>query len=579
MLTPRWYQAEAEEACWQYLCNSPGNPLIVLPTGAGKSLVIAMLARRAVEQFGGRVIILAHRQELLVQNAEKVKLLMPGFDIGVYSAGLGQRDTDQDIILAGIQSVSKRAHEFGNRHLVITDEAHLIPADGDGQYQTFFKGLKKFCPNLRAPGLTATPFRTSEGSICRPGAPFQAVCYSAPISRLIAEGFLSNLTTVPAVGSVDTSKLHVRAGEFVDSEVNALFDTEAKVSAACIEIVMKTTGRKSTLIFCPGVHHAECVQKKIEELTGEECGIVTAKTSKMERAAYLQRFRDGVIKRLVNIDVLTTGFDAPCIDAIAVLRATMSPGLFAQICGRGLRTSPGKFDCLILDFGENIKRHGPLDSDTYGALKDGGRGKGDGTGEAPTKVCPSCEEPCPISARECECGWIFPAPEVAKHGTNPDGSAILEKDVIPDRWIVEEVMMSRHIKRGDAQAPNTLRVDYRCQPAEGPTGGMTSKVISEWVCLEHEGYALSKAKLWWSARSNSPVDGIDDAISLWKRGAVATPFAITTRPDGKFTKIVSVELDPKPETWQPEPEPGEAHDSDFEAFSYPDGSTEDDVPF
>jgi DNA repair protein RadD len=549
MLTPRWYQAESDEAFWQHLCTQAGNPIEVLPTGAGKSLVIAMHCQRAVKEFKGRVIVLAHRKELLVQNANKIKELLPGMDIGIYSAGLGSRDVDHDVVLGGIQSVYNKAHLFGQRQLVLVDEVHLV--GDEGMYRTFLTDLRKLNPNIRVGGLTATPFRTGEGKIVGPNRLFQAICYSASISRLIAEGFLSRLITEPTDFSVDTSKLHVRGGEFVASEMVQLFEGEEKVNAACVEIVANSVGRRSTLIFCPSVFHAMATQKKIEQLTGEECGIVIGDTPPLERASTLDRFKTGRLKRCVNVDVLTTGFDAPSVDCIAVLRATMSPGLFAQICGRGLRTAPAKTDCLILDFGENCKRHGPIDSDTYGFRQESKRG--DGTGEAPQKTCPSCEESCPISARECECGWQFPPPEVAKHGINADGSPILEADVKPDRWEVIAVNMGRHRKKkAEGDAPDTLRVDYTCRLVDG--GDMTEKTVSEWVCLEHEGYAGTKARLWWSARSLAPCNGIDDAIDLWKRGAVAAPAFLTTRPDGRFTKIVSVELDDKPETWSEESE-------------------------
>jgi len=558
----RWYQSEAVDSVWNHLCNKPGNPAIVLPTGAGKSLCIAMICRDAIEKFNGRVIVLAHRKELLIQNAGKVKALLPDIPVGMFSAGLGRCDINQPIICGGIQSVYNKAHEFGTRQLVIVDEFHLVPSGGEGMYRTFFSDMRQLNPNLRVVGLSATPFRTGEGKICRPDALFQEVCYSAPIKRLIAEGFLSNLSTEPADASVDTSGLHLRGGEFIPAEMTALFDDDRKIEAACREIVQKTYGRRSTLIFCPGVFHAAKTAKKLEELTGEECGIVTGDSLPLERASTLDRFRRGELKRLTNIDVLTTGFDAPCIDAIAVLRATMSPGLFAQMVGRGLRTSPGKSSCLILDFGENIKRHGPLDSDTYGNQL---KGKRQGSGEAPTKNCPACTEPCPISARFCECGWKFPEPELAKHGTNPDGSPILEADVPETRWTVEEVLFSRHKKKnGGPDTPDTLRVDYVCTDSSG--GNLARQTISEWVCLEHDGFAQTKAHLWWSARSNAPAPDIDEAISLWKRGAVAGPSSLVTKPNGRFVRIVSVELDPKPETWDEEP------DEIFDAF-------ETEVPF
>lgn len=571
MFNPRWYQRDAVAAAWNHLCNRPGNPIIVLPTGAGKSLCIGMLCRDAVEDFKGRVFVLAHRKELLNQNAEKIRGMLQCLDVGIYSAGLNKRDRDHRIVLGGIQSVYNKAHEFGERNLAIIDEMHLV--GDEGMYQQFLTELRQFNPHLRIVGLTATPFRTKEGKICRPDAIFQEICYSASIRKLIDEGFLSNLVTPKTDVVFDTSGLHMRGGEFIQNEMAQLFDDDTKIEAACVEIVGKTIDRKSILVFCPSVFHASKTALKIQQLTGEECGVVTGETPPLERSSLLSRFKSGSLKWLVNVDVLTTGFDAPNIDAIVILRATMSPGLLAQICGRGFRVCGGKTDCIILDFGENFKRHGPIDAEDFGQRS---KPQGKGDGDAPTKTCPACQEPCPISARACKCGWKFPDPDRAKHNTNPDGSPIFEKDIVPTRWIVEEIYMSRHRKRdGTDEDPDTLRVDYVCADASA-VGNLERKPVSEWVCLEHpKGYAQSKAALWWEARCKAPCESIDEAISLWRRGAVATPSHIETIPHKGFTRIVKYELDPKPESWadkEPQQEDCGRHIDAFE-------EAEEEVPF
>ncbi len=608
-MTPRWYQEQATDAAWRFLCSRPGSPVIILPTGAGKSLVLAMLAQRAIEA-AGRVVMLAHRKELLQQNADKLRALLPGTDIGIYSAGLKSRDTEHDILVAGIQSIYSRAGEIGARHLVLIDEVHLVPDDGDGMYRSFLADLQQINPRCRMVGLTATPFRTGTGKLCRPDAMFQEICYSVPVKQLIDEGFLCGLKSTVAESTVDTSGLHIRGGEFIQNEMAAAFGDSAKVDAACREIVAKTRDRNTTLIFCSGVQHAKRVACRIENLTGEPCGLVTGETSPIERAATLAAFRNGTLRKLANVDVLTTGFDAPNIDAISVLRATASPGLFAQICGRGFRIAPGKDDCLILDFGENIRRHGPIDAEDYGQRK---KHEGGGAGDAPEKTCPNCEESCPLSATECECGYLFPErePREAKHGTNASNLDILQQPAKKTEWIVEGVSFARHRKRGATpDTPDTLRVDYVCTPADGSleivcgkcgrdedhkvipmaaghahhamlrcgecnefikwlpkSGNLSEKTISEWVCLEHDGYALDKALKWWRERSIAAVGGIDEAIDLFERGAVAAPTRITTKPEGQYTRIVAYELDAKPETWR-EPEEAEHYDAFAEELPF-----------
>jgi DNA repair protein RadD len=529
-----WYQSEACEAAWSHLCGQSGNPVVVLPTGAGKSWVIAELCRAAVQDYSGRVIVLAHRKELLEQNAAKIGgLLPPGVSLGLYSAGLREREVASSVVVAGIQSVYKRAEDFGERNLVLIDEVHLVPHDGEGMYRRFLGRLREINPGLRMVGLTATPYRTGEGAVCRADALFQKVCYEASIPRLIKEGFLSPVFSVPADETVDTSGLHVRGGEFVASEVETLFDS--RVVLACQEIAEKTRGRRSVLVFCSGVAHAQHVATTLEMGTGERVGIVTGGTPDLERAETLARFKRGNLRFLCNVDVLTTGFDAPGIDAIALLRATLSPGLYAQMCGRGLRKAEGKADCLILDFGENIKRHGPLDSIEFGK-------RGSALGTAPEKICPNCGEPSHASAGQClTCGWVYPARDI-KHGTEADNTPVLST---PVTWTVEEVRFSRHRKKKGV-GPDTLRVDYLC------TGAGPAKTISEWVCLEHDGWARKKAHKWWRERSKAPVPDIETAISLFLRGAVASPSRITTIKEGKFWRVTKYDLDPIPEEWAEE---------------------------
>jgi len=568
-LALRWYQQEAVEAVFNYLRHESGSPVIVLPTGAGKSIVLAEIAQRVVKQYQRRVLIVAHRKELLTQNAEKVRLLLPDVDVGIYSAGLNARDVDHDVICCGIQSIYDKAHLLGSRHLVLIDEVHLVPSSGEGMYRTFTQSLQALNPSIRFVGLTATPFRTSEGRLTGRDKLFNKICYTAPITRLISEGYLSHLVSTPAEATIDTSKLHVRGGEFVPSEVESLFNADKTVTAACQELAGLTSDRKSILVFCAGVNHAAHVARIIESMTGEEVGTVTGQTASLERAGILMRFKEQRLRWCVNVDVLTTGFDAPSIDCVAVLRATLSPGIFAQMVGRGLRTSPAKKDCLILDFGQNLQRHGPIDSPTFGMES---QRSGDGTGEAVVKTCPACGIEQYARSLECECGFVFAVKNDARHdSTSEREAALLEAQQKPRELYVTKVDWSLHRKRqaGD-EAPPTLRMNYHCESEDG--GDLTHEVISEWVCLQHEGFARTKAAGWWKAHSLAPAPRtISEAISLLSRGAVAMPSHITVKKEGKFFRIVGRVLDEKPEAWQDEStETNNIGESGF---------GEDDVPF
>ena len=528
----RWYQSEAIDATWRHLCEAKTNPVIVLPTGAGKSHVIAGLAQKAVAA-NGRVIVLAHRKELLTQNAEKIR--SAGLPVGINSAGLRLRDIDSDVICAGIQSVYNKAAHFGRRHLVLIDESHLVPSHDAGMYRQFLAELAEINRGVFCVGLTATPYRLDSGRIYGKDEIFAAISYEAKIPRLIADGFLCPITSEAAESEIDTSHIAIRGGEFVESAMQQAFDYSELVDAACREILSKTANRKSVLIFSSGIQHAKHIAERIPDAE-----VVTGETGFLERASTLARFKNRELKYLVNVDVLTTGFDAPCVDAIAVLRATQSAGLFAQICGRGFRLHQEKENCLILDFGENVKRHGPLDSDSYGEIS---KPAGSGTGEAPEKTCPACDTMQPAGVRDCQdCGFRFPDPG-PRHEAKAGNDSILS---LPVRRTVEEIRYSRH-KKKSGDGPDTLRVDYLCY-----SGGNVPDTISEWVCFDHEGYARTKAVLWWKARSKAPIPkGVEEALYGCERW-VAGASEVTTIQDGKFQRIQSVELEDIPE-YEPEP--------------------------
>ena len=245
----RPYQAEAVEAVYNHLRTKDNNPCIVLPTGTGKSVVIAKIVSDAVSQWGGRALILAHVKELLEQNAGKVKALCPEIPIGIFSAGLKSRDTDEPVIVAGIQSVYEKACDLGAFDLIIVDEAHLIAPDGDGMYRTFLKDMKVINPKVRVIGLTATPFRLKGGLICQPENILNEICYEAGLKEMIAQGYLSPLISKSGRTVAKLDGLHVRGGEFINAEVEAAMDKDDLVTSACREIVELTRDRKSFLIF------------------------------------------------------------------------------------------------------------------------------------------------------------------------------------------------------------------------------------------------------------------------------------------------------------------------------------------
>jgi DNA repair protein RadD len=533
MLQPRWYQSQSNAAVWEYLGSKSGNPVVVLPTGAGKSLLIALLIQQAL-QFGGRVVVLAHRKELLQQNADEIRGLIPGVDVGIYSAGLKKREITNAVVVAGIQSVFRKAEDLGRRHLVIVDEAHLISDLEESMYGQFLAAMKAN-EGLRIVGLTATPFRTGAGPICGPDRIFQRVVFEAKTAQLIAEGFLCPITNKVAEAEVNTDKVGLRGGEFVESEMQAAFDVDEKVQAACAEIIEKTQDRHSILVFASGVHHAEQIA---ELLPGS--AVVTGETLPIERAETLRRFVAGELRFLVNVDVLTTGFNAKCVDAIAILRATMSPGLFCQMVGRGLRLHESKANCLLLDFGGNIARHGSIDDENFGR-SESGRGSSGKRAEAAEangrgKPCPACGLDVSTTAKTCpECSFIFPV----KHEAKADSESQITGAMPPEEWQVKDVFCKVHVPKRDSDAEVTpsVRVDYICTK-NGTEGNLATITIPEWTCPGHQGFARLKFLAWWDARSLcDPPDNATDAVALMNMGVCRRPARITTKKDGRWHRI------------------------------------------
>ena len=186
----RLYQQEAIDAVYRHLRERDDNPCVVIPTGGGKTPVMATICCDAVSKWGGRVLILAHVKELLEQTAGTLSRIAPDLDVGVYSAGLKRRDTDHPVIVAGIQSVCQRACELDRFDLILVDECHLLPSDGEGMYRTFLANARIVNPRVRLIGLTATPYRLKTGMLCGPDNLLNDICYEVGIEELITQEYL-----------------------------------------------------------------------------------------------------------------------------------------------------------------------------------------------------------------------------------------------------------------------------------------------------------------------------------------------------------------------------------------------------
>lgn len=507
----RDYQQAAVDAIPAYFSAKKGNPLLVLPTGAGKSVIQAEFIRRTLERWPGqRVIVCTHVKELVEQNSEKLRTLWPEAPMGVVCAGMRQKNFDAQIIYGSVQSMHHRTAAVGHTDLLIVDEAHLVPRRGDAMYGRFIDLLRIINPHMKVIGLTATPYRTDSGLLHRgPDRIFTDVAFDLPVTQLIDRGYLVPVRAKAPQSRADLSAARTRAGEYRSEDAERAMMHGDLTRRAVDEVIRRGEDRRAWLLFATSVLHAEHIQRCLLD-RGIEARVVTGQTPKDERERIIDDFRKERLRALVNVGVLTTGFDAPATDLLALLRPTKSPGLHVQMIGRGMRIAPGKEDCLVLDFAGNCARHGPI-ADVNVSDQDAptGESSGGGTHTGPKpKECAHCHEVNASTAVICSaCEAPFPA----SHAAVPDEEALVVSaptrkwmDVTGVDWRAYQARSSKWY----------LRIDYRC--------GLTS--VSEYLRRSDEAEAELSAKRMTAEHS---------------KGAARWPLQIEVRRNGRYWNVVS----------------------------------------
>jgi len=493
MLQPRSYQIEAAHSVPNYFQTNSGNPVIAMPTGTGKSVVIAMILQMVYHYWPSqRVMVLTHVKELIQQNYDKLMTLWPAAPAGVYSAGLNRKESNRRITFAGIGSVAKKAALFGHIDLVFIDEAHLVSPNDETLYQLFLAALKEVNPNLRVIGFTATPWRLGTGRITEDGI-FTDVCFDITgmqaFNRLIAEGYLAPLIPRQTKMMLDIDGVHMRGGELIASELQHAVDKYEITQAALRETLELAHDRRHWLIFASGVEHACNIADMLNDM-GIPTVAIHSKMGDAQRDQAILDFKSGKYRAAVNNNVLTTGFDFPGIDCIVVLRPTASTVLWVQMLGRGTRpfecAEYKKENCLVLDFAGNTRRLGPINDPVIPRKKGAKAG-----GEAPVKLCGSCATYNHASVTHCcYCGAEFSFQVKLKQTAASD--ELLRGDApLVEVFKVDHITYSTHEKAG---RPIMMKVTYYC--------GLRS--FSEYVCIQHDGFAQRKARQWWRERSSAP---------------------------------------------------------------------------
>lgn len=547
----RDYQQRAIDQLYEWFAqNTEGHPCLQLPTGSGKSHIVAALCKDALQNWPEtRILMLTHVKELIEQNAEKMLTHWPGAPLGIYSAGLNRWDLSQPITFGGIQSLRKRANEIGHIDLVIIDECHLINHRDEGGYRRLIEQLTETNPDLRVIGLTATPYRlghgliterhvktNKEGEVIIDDPPLLThIIEPVTIEELIELGYLAPLRSKKTDISVSVEHVRKRGGEYREDELidaMANFDTAGAVR----ETLERAADRRSLLFFCTGVDHALQTRDLLRDL-GVTAEAVLGDTPKAERTAILQQFKSGELRAITNNNVLTTGFDAPDTDCIAFLRPTLSPSLYMQMAGRGMRIKSHCSDCLVLDFANLVMTHGPVTNVDPGNTP--------GAGEKPAKTClnENCRELNPLNAKVCSaCGTPFPEPEEKPltlseidimgieqpKAPPPPPPPYLEKYVTGWAWTV---YTSRASNR------EMLMVSYYSDAFDAG--------VREYITLGYPGYAGKKAlRTIADIARKAGVDAGQDmglAEIAAAMNAAQPPSLIRYNVDGKFYRVESRE--------------------------------------
>lgn len=449
--------------------NATGNPLLEYPTGAGKSHVIAAFIKGALTEWPEtRVLMLTHVKELIEQNAEKMREHWRGAPLGIYSAALRQKTLHAPITFAGIQSIHRHAARLGHIDICLIDECHLLSNEQAGTYRTFIADLLKINPALRVIGLTATPYRLGQGMLTEgKDALFSDILNPTTVEELVHRGYLALLQSKNTTAKLNTDGVAKRGGEFIASELENAVDTADAVAAVVSETLERGKEYRHFLWFCAGVDHAQHVAAELRS-RGETASCITGGTPSGERAELIRDFRAGRLRHLTNANVLTTGFDAPNTDCLVMLRPTMSPGLYVQMAGRGMRLKEHTDHCRVFDYAGVVAMHGPITCVEPPSKKAGRKG------DAPTKTCPKCDEIVAANARQCQCGYVFPVAEKEQarqflHGDDIMGIDPIEMEVTSWQW-------RKH--RSFTTGKDMLTVTYY--------HGLTN-AVTEYLCVTHDG--------------------------------------------------------------------------------------------
>lgn len=542
MFTLRPYQLEAVEGIFEFFRTHPeGNPVVALPPGAGKTIVITEFIRRAICQYPKtRILNVVHVKELIEQSFKKLLSLWPTAPVGIYSFGLKRKDTHLPIIFSGVASIINNIESFPPFDLVLIDEADMVSHKESTMYRKLLNHIAAVNPNVRIIGFTGTAFRAGLGALTDGGV-FTHVstdyCSFEKFNSLVDNGYLCPLIPKRTDLALDVTGVHIQGGEFVQTELQDAVNKDSITRKAIAETLVYAHNRNRWLVFTTGISHADNTCAILNEM-GVNAACVHSENGK-DRDKNIADFRAGKLRALVGVGVFGVGFDCPEVDTIVMLRPTCSARIWIQYLGRGLRPHPSKKDTLVLDFARNTARLGCV-NDVVIPKKPGIKK----AGMVPFKICEACGTYAHTRARFCpDCQQEFPiATTIVAKASVKELIRRTPKEPKPPKpelpaeistHNVDRVEFSKHISRDTSKAPS-LKVTFYC--------GFS--IFSQWLCLEHQhGFPKKKAHEAWRLMAGYEDDvpkTVDEALELV--GVLRLPSQIRVMKNGKWEEVCGYEF-------------------------------------
>jgi len=568
--TPRYYQRDAYNSLIKSaLKPRPGTangfeiPYASMCTGSGKSLVAAMITNKVLNQ-GGRVLQLVPSKELCEQNYEEAWHYVDKPELlGICCAKLHRAQVDRKAVIATYTSFLRRRAHSGAFNLLICDEAHGINPDQDSSYWKIIRSLLRLNPSMKIIGLTATPYRMEQGMLhndCFKGkALFTGMAYETHIPTMIKEGYLSHVESISGDVEADMAGVSVTSqGDYNTDQMGVKFDAIVKDAVADMGVKFAAHNIQTALIFASNLTNARHI---LSEWNDPSMRLVHGDMGDKERRETIDWIKHGTGKRyVVNVGVLTTGFDHTALDCVVLMRATMSLGLYVQMVGRVIRAHDDKALGYVIDYGSNIERHGPIDATLPPKTKKR-------RGEAPKKLCTlildesvefegvqykrgqECNYANILAAKFCrKCGGEFISEnEEGKYSMRSKAQILAAKvEAETIRYDVEGVVYTKSYSRKDS-IPMIKMLIY----------GQDAELIhTHYICLDHPGGMAAKARnfvmelfkryedYYELGHAGVTVDNmchlLNNAEQYFKKIV-----AVTVRPGAnrKFKELVEVEFD------------------------------------